>query len=135
MAREPEELASIDELLAGADETEPDRQPATAGRSATAWSRLARSVLVAAILAGALYAVLLPLGFLVPYPLLVALFLALGAVRRAVRAVASPRLTVGGMPAPPAIGGVHPDGPPADGVALAISRGDTRLNGFVSGTG
>ncbi|MDT5035922.1 MAG: hypothetical protein QOE03_1107 [Micromonosporaceae bacterium] len=126
MAREPEDLASIDELLAGSAEPEPDQRTGAPGRPATPGSRLARSVLVAAVLAGALYVVALPLGFSVPYLLLVAVFLALGAVRRALRSVAAPRLTIGAMPPPPAIG-VDPDGS-ADGVSLALSRWDTRLS-------
>jgi hypothetical protein len=126
MAREEEELASIDELLATTDEGE--AQAAAPPRRSTFVSRLFRSALIAVICAGAAYVVLRPLGIKVPYILLFAGFLALLAMWRALRAVTpTRRLTVGAVPVAPVIGGVDPD-ELADGIQLAVGRWDTRLS-------
>jgi hypothetical protein len=125
--REREELASIDDLLGDSDDPGPDSQPAEPSRSPTWASRLFRRALVAAIAAGAADVVLLPLGLRVPYMLLFAVFFALFAVRRALRAVEAPRLTVGAKAPAPAIGGVHPD-ELSDGLQSALSRWDARLS-------
>src|SRR5258708_458387 len=119
MAREHEELASIDELLAIGDEPEPEAAGAPPGRAAGGASWLFRSILLAVVGAGAVYVVLLPLGVKVPSPLLFSVFFALIAVRRALRVVAAPRLTVGAMPAAPAIGGVDP-AELSDGIRFAV---------------
>jgi hypothetical protein len=124
MAHEPEELASIDDLLAASEY--PEEPPARTGNG-TFLVRLVRSAMVATICAGAVYVVLLPLGLKVPYPLLFSVFFALIAVRRAVRTVAAPRQKTGAMPAAPVIGGVNPDDV-ADGIRLAVSRWEARLS-------
>jgi hypothetical protein len=128
MAREEEELASIDELLAISTDAEDEAPAAGPRRRSTFVSRLFRSALIAVICAGAAYVVLRPLGIKVPYILLFSGFFALLAMRRALRAVSpARRLTVGAMPAAPVIGGVDPD-ELADGIQLAVGRWDTRLS-------
>jgi hypothetical protein len=86
-----------------------------------------RSVLFSAAAAGAAYAVLLPLGFKVPYPLLFSGFFALVSLRRALRAVAAPGRPVDVRPVAPMIGGVDPDDL-SDGIRLAMGHWDTRLS-------
>jgi hypothetical protein len=76
--------------------------------------------------AGAVEVVLLPLGVQVPYLLLVTVFFALLALRRAVGRVAAERVPLAMTPAAPAIDGIDPDGL-SDGLRLAVGRWDTRL--------
>jgi hypothetical protein len=126
MAREREDLASIDELLAGAADAGPAEPVAEPGRHARAGAKLWRPALAAAVAAGAVYVVLLPLGIKVAYLLLFAGFFALFGMRRAVKLVEAPPLAVGGVPAAPPTA-IDPT-QVADGLHMAVSRWDARLS-------
>jgi hypothetical protein len=121
MARERD--ASIDELLGGAVEVEAEARPERAPRLG---SGLFWAAPVAAILAGAAYVVLLPMGLKIPYILLFSVFFALLALRRALRVVQAPRLTVD-RPPRSTITRIDPT-EVADGMQLALGRWDTRLS-------
>jgi hypothetical protein len=126
MARDIEDLATIDELLAADADVEAEADAAGPGRGATLARRLLWSAVVAAICAAALYIVLLPLGFKVPYPLLFSGFFALVGLRRALREVAAPVLRLGAMPAARDTR-IDPTEVP-DGVQLALDRWKARLS-------
>ncbi|HEV7964655.1 MAG TPA: hypothetical protein VGP57_19080 [Actinoplanes sp.] len=127
MARERD--VSIDDLLgrpADAD-AEGEARPARPEPAATLASGLFWAGMVAAIVAGAVYVVLMPVGLKVPYILLFSVFFALLALRRAVRVVEAPRLTVGAPTGSPAATRIDPTRV-ADGVQLALGRWNTRLS-------
>jgi hypothetical protein len=125
MAREQD--ASIDELLGDPADTEAEAPAASSEPTAALGSGLLRPALVAAIGAGAVYVVLLPMGVKVPYILLFSVFFALLALRRALRVVEAPRLTIGAPPRSPAVARIDPT-QVADGMQLALTRWDTRLS-------
>ncbi len=131
MDRDIEDLATIDELLAADAEAEGEGEgeadAAGPGRGATLARRLLWSAVLAAICAAALYVVLLPLGFKVPYPLLFSGFLALVVLRRALREVAAPVLRLGAMPAAVRDTRIDPTEVP-DGIQLALDRWKARLS-------
>lgn len=134
LPREPENLASIDDLLGGGREPEPAPDPVVvpAGARSAGWVLRAAAIAMAA--AGAVYVVLIPVGYRIAYPLLCAGFFALAAVRRALGAVRWHRLRLGTVPAAPALGGVDPD-EMADGVKLAVARWEMRLSWTVRDAG
>lgn len=123
------DLASIDELLAA--DAGPDLETAVdapgSGRGAAVFRQVFRAVLVAALCAGALDVVLLPLGVKVPYPLLFSVFFALVVLRRALRQVAAPRLRLDAVPTTAPGTRIDPTDLP-DGMQLALGRWDARLS-------
>jgi hypothetical protein len=125
MARERD--VSIDDLLGDPADGEADARPAQSGRTATFGSGLFWAALVAAIGAGAAYVVLLPMGLKIPYILLFSVFFALLALRRALRVVTAPRLTIGAEPPSPVTTRIDPT-QVADGMQLALDRWNTRLS-------
>jgi hypothetical protein len=112
----------IDELFGDPAEVETEAAPE---KTATLGAGLFWAALVAALLAGAAYVVLLATGIKIPYILLFAVFFALLVVRRALRVVEAPRLSVDAPPQPAAR--IDPT-LVADGMQLALSRWDTRLS-------
>jgi hypothetical protein len=122
------DLATIDELLAADADIEAEADAAGPRRGATLARRLFWSAVLAAGCAAALYVVLLPLGFKVPYPLLFSGFFALVVLRRALREVAAPVLRLGAMPAAARDTRIDPTEMP-DGVQLALDRWKARLSG------
>ncbi|NJC70251.1 hypothetical protein HC031_11090 [Planosporangium thailandense] len=122
MARERD--VGIDDLLGAPAEGEAEPQPGT-GRPVR--SRRWWTALVAAVVSGAAYVVSLPLGLKIPYILLFSGCFALLAVRRAVRAVAAPRMTIGTDRPSPVAARIDPTRVP-DGIELALGRWDTRLS-------
>lgn len=126
MAREQD--VGIDDLLGAPAEGEPEPDPQSEPEPARSWrTRLWWTALVAAAVAGAAYVVSLPLGLKIPYILLFAGCFALLAVRRAVRAVAAPRMTVGVRPPAPVDPRIDPTRVP-DGIELALGRWNNRLS-------
>jgi hypothetical protein len=123
------DLASIDELLAAdaGPDLETDVDAPGSGRGAAVARQVFRAVLVAALCAGALDVVLLPLGVKVPYPLLFSFFFALVVLRRALRQVAAPRLRLGAVPTTAPGTRIDPTDLP-DGMQLALGRWDARLS-------
>jgi hypothetical protein len=120
---ERERDVGIDELLGvpavdGQAESRPEKTP-------TFGSGLFWRALTAAIIAGAAYVVLLATGYKIPYILLFAVFFTLLALRRALRVVSAPRLSVDAPPQP--VARIDPT-QVADGMQLALSRWDTRLS-------
>jgi hypothetical protein len=129
MAREPEPLASIDDLLGGpvVDEVETVRvePPARNGPVAEAASWLFWSLLVAGLASAAVFVVAYAFGYTLPYLLLLSGFFALVALRRSLTAVAAPQVAVGARPNLPD----DPDRePPPDGLHLALVRWEKRLS-------
>jgi hypothetical protein len=115
------ERVSLDQLLAGSEPRAPER-----GRGPSPWLR---DPLVAAAAAGAIYAVLRVLGFVLPYPVLACAALAVLLLRRVLAAV-----RVGDPP--PALHsaawGVTDDAdgrhPTVDGVLRAVQRWEARFS-------
>ncbi|GII24133.1 hypothetical protein [Planosporangium mesophilum] len=124
MARE--RVVGIDELLGGEPEPEGPPRPARPEPAGTLASGLFWTVVVAAITAGAAYVVLAATGVKVPYVLLFSLFCALLALRRAIRTVEAPKLTVGAPAGSSDPARIDPTRV-ADGMELALARWDTRL--------
>jgi hypothetical protein len=117
----------IDDLLGDPADREAEAQSARPEPTATLGSGLLRAALVAALIAGAGYVVLLPMGLKIPYILLFSVFFALLALRRALKVVEAPRLTIGAEQPEPVTTRIDPTRV-ADGVQLALGRWETRLS-------
>jgi hypothetical protein len=131
MAREPEPLASIDDLLGGPvveEVAETVRVDPVVGRNgplAEAASWLFWSLLIAGLASAAVFVVAYAFGYTLPYLLLLSGFFALVALRRSLTALAAPRVAVGARPNLPD----DPERePPPDGLHLALVRWEKRLN-------
>jgi hypothetical protein len=118
---------SIDDLLGDPADRETEARPAPSEPTAAFGSGLFWMALVAAIGAGAVYVVLLPMGLKIPYILLFSVFFALLALRRALRVVEAPRLTIGAEHLEPVTARIDPT-QVADGIQLALGRWDSRLS-------
>jgi hypothetical protein len=130
MAREPEPLASIDDLLGGPVVEEPETMRVAPpvrprGPVARAASWLFWSLLIAGLASAVVFVVAYAFGYTLPYLLLLAGFFALVALRRSLTAVAAPQVIVGARPELPE----DPDlAPPPDGLNLALGRWERRLS-------
>ncbi len=124
MARDLEPLARLDDLFEAPPEPETRPLEVEPDDRASVGSRLFWTSLVAALCAAAVYVVLLPLGYKLPYPLLFSGFFGLLALRRALRVVQPAGIRVGAAPRPAAA--TVPDDHP-DGLRQALGRWDRRL--------
>jgi hypothetical protein len=120
-------VVGIDDLLGDVIPVEAEERPAPSEPTSKFGVGLFWATLVAAVLAGAVYIVLLMVGVSVPYILLFSVFFALLALRRALRVVEAPRLTVGAPLRLSVTARIDPT-QVADGIQLALSRWETRLS-------
>jgi hypothetical protein len=129
MARGDEDLASIDDLLAGplTGEIEPAPvvPPEPGGFRSAALRWLFWTTLVAGIASAAVWLIAYAFGYSFPYLLVFAVFFALVALRRSVTALGAPQRVVG---APPTVTDASEIEPPPDGLHLALTRWDSRLS-------